>query len=58
MAIRGPSAKGLDCVSGARVRIPLSPLINMKLHPIHREGLLMELFFLRVLRTACEALTL
>ena len=22
---RGPSAKGLDCVSGARVRIPLSP---------------------------------
>ncbi len=25
MAIRGPSAKGLDCVSGARVRIPLSP---------------------------------
>ena len=26
MAIRGPSAKGLDCVSGARVRIPLSPL--------------------------------
>ncbi len=25
VAIRGPSAKGLDCVSGARVRIPLSP---------------------------------
>ncbi|MDF2936726.1 MAG: hypothetical protein K0Q90_2099 [Paenibacillaceae bacterium] len=25
MAVRGPSAKGLDCVSGARVRIPLSP---------------------------------
>ncbi len=25
MVIRGPSAKGLDRVSGARVRIPLSP---------------------------------
>ena len=25
VAIRGPSAKGLDCVSGAWVRIPLSP---------------------------------
>jgi hypothetical protein len=25
VAIRGPSAKGLDCESGAWVRIPLSP---------------------------------
>ncbi len=27
---RGPSAKGLDCVSGARVRIPLSPFFSIK----------------------------
>lgn len=28
--IEGPSAKGLDRVSGARVRIPLSPPVRLK----------------------------